>query len=463
MNLQAKIDRIKNNLDAQSYTVAAGEAVKIIEVAFRKLLVDGLTTLSDQDRLKVMQAIIDVGKGHKGVESFGLGEILGVLRQSKFNNAWEAATGSNLSAIKMINLDALNDIRIKITHEAAEASEFEAKFLFNALEGVIQAFGILSLEKRAGVQEDIEQSNVSNNKKSGPSVATIDVKAAIYSPTEYEEEKRLSIQGTYSLDIDMQAFKHALRMLPKDNNLMALDVGCANGEITESRFGAFSVFEKVIGIDANDGVIQSAVKNSSDKIFEYHQLDIEDKGAEQQLKSLLEPHKVGGFDVIFSAFTLHFIQHPVAVLRKLRKLLNKGGVIILRGWDDETTVAYPDKEGVVTSIINEISNAPLKSDITNGRKMYNQTWKAGFRDIKILHNTTDTAAMDLDERMDFFISCFSWRRNFFSRLVKTYPNELKWREKLEWIDNALESLEVEFESEDFYYMELTTVAVGQKK
>ncbi len=30
MNLQAKIDRIKNNLDAQSYTVAAGEADKYL-------------------------------------------------------------------------------------------------------------------------------------------------------------------------------------------------------------------------------------------------------------------------------------------------------------------------------------------------------------------------------------------------------------------------------------------------
>ena len=55
MNLQVKIDRIKNNLDAQAYTVAAGEAVKIIEIAFRKLLVDGLALLSDKDRLKVMQ------------------------------------------------------------------------------------------------------------------------------------------------------------------------------------------------------------------------------------------------------------------------------------------------------------------------------------------------------------------------------------------------------------------------
>jgi len=78
MNLPAKVDRIKNNLDAQSYTVAAGESVKIIEVAFRKLLVEGLTTLSDKDRLKVMQAIIEVGRGKKGVVGFAFEELEGL-------------------------------------------------------------------------------------------------------------------------------------------------------------------------------------------------------------------------------------------------------------------------------------------------------------------------------------------------------------------------------------------------
>ena len=36
MNLQVKIDRIKNNLDAQAYTVTAGEAVKVIDITFRE-------------------------------------------------------------------------------------------------------------------------------------------------------------------------------------------------------------------------------------------------------------------------------------------------------------------------------------------------------------------------------------------------------------------------------------------
>jgi len=38
MNLQLKIDRIKNNLDAQSYTVVAEGVVKVIGIIFEKRL-----------------------------------------------------------------------------------------------------------------------------------------------------------------------------------------------------------------------------------------------------------------------------------------------------------------------------------------------------------------------------------------------------------------------------------------
>jgi len=468
MNLQAKIDRIKNNLDAQAYTVAAGEAVKIIEIAFRKLLVDGLALLSDKDRLKVMQAIIEIGKGEKGVESFGLGQMLAVLRKSKFNDAWEAATSSDLSAIKMINLDALNEIRIKLTHDATEASKFEAEFLFHALEGVIQAFGIMSLEKQEPVASKAPASALEESKQENPikglaKKASSKQEASSYAPTDLNEAKRLSIQGGYSLDVDMAAFKHALRILPNDKDLVALDLGCARGNITKSRFGSFSVFKKVIGIDVNEKTIQIAQDKEGDEVFEFHRVNIESHDAEGVLNSILESSGVEGFDVIYSALTLHHLGNPLGALRKLRKLLNKGGVIILRGSDDETKIAYPDEDNLVSDIVRETCLLPTVSDRLNGRKLYHQLWKSGYRDIELFNKTTDTAGMDIDERIGLFMQSFSYRKNYLARLVEQYPDEPKWQEKLEWMQEALEALEIEFESEDFYYMELTNVAVGQKK
>ena len=336
------------------------------------------------------------------------------------------------------------------------------------MEGVIHTFGIISLEKQGAITSSAALAEAPTVVSKGESkrlseTAYEEQPAAKYSPTEYNEAKRLSIQGEYPLDVDMKAFKQALRMLPKKDNLIALDVGCANGEITRSRFGAFSVFNKVIGIDADANVIQQAKNEGDGNTFEYHQLNIEDKQLEIRLADILEANDATGFDVIFSAFTLHFIHNPVAVLRKLRKLLNKGGVLILRGWDDDMTVAYPDRNDLVAAITEAIRTAPRTSDIHTGRKLYHQTWKAGFRDIQIFHKVIDTAGMDIDDRMNYFISAFSWRKNLFSRLVEKYPDQHEWAEKLKWMEDAIESLEIEFESEDFYFMELLTVAVGQKK
>jgi len=469
MNLQVKIDRIKNNLDAQSYTVAAGEAVKIIEIAFRKLLIDGLALLSDKDRLKVMQAIIDIGKGEKGVESFGLGQMLAVLRKSKFNDAWETATSSDLSAIKMINLDALNEIRIKITHEAAEASKFEAEFLFHALEGVIQAFGIMSLEKETPIAHKTSSSTKAESQEVVEVVKGLVSKvsgkrrASTYAPTDPNEAKRLTIQGRYSLDVDMYAFKHALRIVPKDRELIGLDLGCARGGITKTRFGAFSVFQKVFGIDINEEAVRIAQETEGNETFEFHSIDIEGKEAQAALNSLLEQAGATGFDVIFSALTLLHLSDPIKVLRRLRKLLNKGGVIILCGADDGTLIGYPDEEGLVSDIVRETLLFPNVSDRLNARKQYYQLWKSGFRDIKVFNQTVDTAGMDLEERVDLFTADFSHRKTFLLKRVEQFPNDLQWRERLEWMEEKLDQLEQEFESEYFYYMKLISAAVGQKK
>jgi len=242
MNLQGKIDRIKNNLDAQSYTVAAGEAVKIIEIAFRKLLVDGLALLSDKDRLKVMQAIIEIGKGEKGVESFGLGQMLAVLRKSKFNDAWESATSSDLSAIKMINLDALNEIRIKLTHGATEASKFEAEFLFHALEGVIQAFGIMSLEKQYPVANKVATPTEIEQKKILKEVTQADRVKNTYDVVDRKEKRRLAVQKNLTRPQDIKVLQ---TLIPDLDDKNILDIGCNNGDYIIDRLTAVGELDLV--------------------------------------------------------------------------------------------------------------------------------------------------------------------------------------------------------------------------
>ncbi|MDX8389458.1 MAG: hypothetical protein R8M38_03115 [Mariprofundaceae bacterium] len=150
-----KMERVRGLLSNQSYTFAATEAAKIIELAFRKLLLHGLPKLDEKHRLKVMDAILAIGKGTKGVDSFGLGQMLAVIKRAHFFEAWETATGCDLMPIKMVNFDVLSELRNKLAHHGYEASKFEAEFMFQVLQGFMNTFDILTIDASAnnGVQE----------------------------------------------------------------------------------------------------------------------------------------------------------------------------------------------------------------------------------------------------------------------------------------------------------------------
>jgi len=75
--------------------------------------------------------------------------MLAVVKKSHFFDAWEQATGKNLMPIKMVNFDALTEVRNKLTHHGYEARKFEAEFMFQVLQGFIETFDILTIDASA--------------------------------------------------------------------------------------------------------------------------------------------------------------------------------------------------------------------------------------------------------------------------------------------------------------------------
>lgn len=466
MSLQEQVSRIKNNLEAESYTLAANDAVKIIEIALRKLLVDGLTELSEKDRLCAMNAILEIGKGQKGVESFGLGQILAVIRKCDFNNSWEKATGSDLSALKMINMEALNEIRVRLTHTCTEASKHEAQLIYHAMQVIINTFGLLTLDEKTKISQGNNETNIPHhhigtqvNEKSNPKK-----RASSYCPIYANENDRLKTQSKHNLEGDLEAFKLALNMLPADRktNLNALDVGCATGEVTKSRFHSFGVFSSVLGIDINSEAIQAAKKHITDDKIIFKQGDFNTSEFISVIKDYLSGINSSGFDFIFSSLTIHHMKEPQKAIREMRKLLNEGGVILLRGSEDGSKIAFPDDSNLVRNIIRKTYTFPGISDRNNGRKLYFQLWKSGFRDIKVIIRPKTTAGLSIDERINLFEESFSYRINYIKRVVEKYPNKPKWAEDLILMQEWLEELEMCFESEDFFYSEQTYSAIARK-
>jgi hypothetical protein len=146
-DLAGRVRQIRELLGSEMHTLAAKESASLIEFALRELLRRHTAELEPRDRLKVNQAEIEIGKGDKAIDDMTMGQLAGVLRTSKFFDAWASATGRDLSSIAMVNLNAVIELRNRLVHDGREASRGEAEMLFNVLRTFLETFGILTLDE----------------------------------------------------------------------------------------------------------------------------------------------------------------------------------------------------------------------------------------------------------------------------------------------------------------------------
>jgi SAM-dependent methyltransferase len=250
--------------------------------------------------------------------------------------------------------------------------------------------------------------------------------------------------------------------MDKKEDLIGLDIGCSEGFVTNERFSKLNGFTHIIGVDQSQGAIEKANK-SNYKNHSFYNVDIETKEGIQLLKDKLVELDKDGFDLIFSSAVFHHLTNPTKVLRDLRKLMNKNGVIVIITYDDWLTIAYPDENNIVEKIFTLSEKIPGMSNRRHGRQIYNQLWKTGFRNMKLFLDKLDTANKEIDDRLELFTENFEWRPNYIKRAIEKYPEKKAELEKdLEWMEVALENLEEMFEEEDFFLMEPVVIAVGQK-
>ena len=138
-------------------TLAARDAAMIIELALRELLRRHAAELPPEAQTKVDLAIAQQAKGGRGktVAEFTLGQLVGVIRESRFFDLWATATGKPLITLRMINLDVLNAFRnehlihvadfAQLTDPAAQVSPGTAQFLLHCVDELVKTFGIASL------------------------------------------------------------------------------------------------------------------------------------------------------------------------------------------------------------------------------------------------------------------------------------------------------------------------------
>lgn len=292
--------------------------------------------------------------------------------------------------------------------------------------------------------------------KSSPSNFDRRDRCSIYDLNFGKERERLQSQGG-RYDEETQRI---LDQYLTGNNYIALDVGCAQGYTTTQTYRK-AKYKKVIGIDINEQGIKSAIEDAPNKKFSYYTLDVEQDDFINQMQSIMEKENIKGFDVISCFLVLHHLKNGAEVIKELKKLLNKGGMIIIRGSDDGTKISYGD-DGLIEKIIQSSYQVDGISDRHNGRKLYTWVVDAGFANVRMHTSITDTSNMTYEEKQGLFQVSFGYRINYFKKQLELHNDDESLKEFKD-MENMLTKLESVFARNDFWYSLNRYVCVGFKK
>lgn len=268
-----------------------------------------------------------------------------------------------------------------------------------------------------------------------------------------DEQERLAIQSN-------NAYLSDMNVLAGYGGGIVLDVGAAFGTVTVSRFSD-EKYSKVYGFDRSVKCVEYANLHSSDK-FEFFVADLEADDFRSNMQSFMRERGIKGFDIIFSSLVLHHLKDPELALRNLRRLLVKGGIIIVRGSDDGTKAAYPDPRGMLKTIVDKTLACPNTSDRLNGRKIYSWLIESGFSDVEMFSFMRDTSRMDMDDREDLFRESFSYRLNYFRKEWESHPEDPDKFQEFDEMETLLAMFENEFMKESFWYAEYDYIGVGKR-
>ncbi len=140
IDFQERITSIQRVMEIAEYSTAATECVKISEQALRRVVRDGLGQVSDEVQEKVREAVRKRDRRNGGIESLTMGQLVHVLRESGFLNAWAEVSGNRISSLQAIDLEKLTRLRNQVMHEAAETTRTETEFLLHCLKVILVLF-----------------------------------------------------------------------------------------------------------------------------------------------------------------------------------------------------------------------------------------------------------------------------------------------------------------------------------
>ncbi len=167
-----KVELIEKLLKDKQYTTAARECLILIEGGLRDILIKETDKLEPSDRSRVRNEEHKVAKGKESTsdkkpkrsfENFTLGELIGIIRNAKFFEAWEKI--SQKSFPMLINLDKITSFRNQLFHAKGwaahrEATQDEAELIFDFFKYFGKILNIGNNPRLTELKQGLQQSEL---------------------------------------------------------------------------------------------------------------------------------------------------------------------------------------------------------------------------------------------------------------------------------------------------------------
>ena len=196
-----------------------------------------------------------------------------------------------------------------------------------------------------------------------------------------------------------------------------LDIGCNNGRKTADRFAKYHA-GNVIGIEFHEMPVAEAKKRHADEVFRFFQMDIEAGDFEDRINGIMDQHGIEGFDIINMSFLLSHLKNPPAVLKKLRKILDKDGKLVIVEAEDSLIEMAPDADGLIGLFLEALRADVFSGDREIGRKGPRLLKEAGYRGVAAQEIRICASDEERQKRELMFQTFFSYLPEDFKILCR---------------------------------------------
>ncbi len=164
--VEGKFSVIQKAMDDHAYDIVVKECCGLFEVAFKRIFQEAVVQLNFEDRNVLLEKERVIGKGKKGINEFGFGELVGLFRETGLMKKWAEISNRDIGLIESVNYSSVVHLRNELVHNGGQCGRIEAELVFNYVKSLYAILGFINMEK--AISESFETKatvGVTNDKK----------------------------------------------------------------------------------------------------------------------------------------------------------------------------------------------------------------------------------------------------------------------------------------------------------